>query len=185
MESIQVSFKEVLKKALNFFEEHGIHYVLFGAWAVNYWGQPRSTQDFDFLVLLSEEDFEKLKQKLKNLSSFQMDLEWHKHNPMITKRHARFTCHNVIVDITLPRDEHDEAVLKRRIKRDMSGIPLYVLTPEDSILQKLKTGRPKDFDDALSVFIKQKENIDFNYLRSWAKKLGIYEELNWLFTKVK
>ena len=180
----QSSFKETLKKVLNFFDTHHIDYVLFGAWAVNYWGQPRATEDFDFLVLLSEEDFQTLKEKVRQYPYFQMDEEWQKYNPMITHCHMRLRCNHVIVDIALPRDIHDEEVLKRRVKKSISDLTLYLPTPEDLITQKLKAGRGKDFDDALSIFIKQQKNIDFDYLRSWAKKLGTYEELNWLFTKV-
>ena len=88
------------------------------------------------------------------------------------------------MDITLPKDIHDQDVLKRKILKKIGSLELYIATPEDIILMKIKAGREKDLPDALAIFIKQQKNLDIDYLRSWAKKLGTYEELNWPFTKV-
>ncbi len=50
-----------------------------------------------------------------------------------------------------PRDRHDRQVFRRNRRKRLEGRFYSVVAPEDFILQKLKVGRPRDFEDALSV----------------------------------
>jgi hypothetical protein len=56
----------------------------------------------------------------------------------------------------------------------------WVASPEDLILQKLKVGRPRDFEDAATVLARQHRQIDLEYLYLWAERLGIVGELNYI-----
>jgi hypothetical protein len=60
---------------------------------------------------------------------------------------------------------------------------VWVLAPEDIILQKLKAGRPHDFTDAISFFTEQRNEFDHEYLNQWALRLGVREELDYLWTQ--
>jgi hypothetical protein len=51
---------------------------------------------------------------------------------------------------------------------------------EDFILQKIKVGRPRDFEDALSVVERSREKLDLNYLGEWAGRLGATAELDYI-----
>ena len=54
------------------------------------------------------------------------------------------------------------------------------MAPNDLIIMKMKAGRPRDFEDALSVLIAQRETIDEGYMVDWARRLGIADELSYL-----
>jgi hypothetical protein len=51
---------------------------------------------------------------------------------------------------------------------------------EDFVLQKLKVGRPRDFEDAVSVIERFRERLDRRYLERWAGRLGVLAELDYV-----
>ncbi|MCC6545499.1 MAG: hypothetical protein IT392_13560 [Nitrospirae bacterium] len=99
---------------------------------------------------------------------------------MIAKSQTRFIVINIPVDVMLPRDKHDKESLKRRKRKKIGNKMVYIIAPEDFVLQKLKVGRPRDFEDAVTVLERQSGNIDIPYLKKWAKRLHISDELNYI-----
>ena len=57
--------------------------------------------------------------------------------------------------------------------------------PEDLVILKLKAGRPRDFEDVISVVLRQGERLDEEYMKDWAKRLGLWEELMYCLTQSK
>jgi hypothetical protein len=76
-----------------------------------------------------------------------------------------------------PRDRHDQEIFRRKQKKRIGKKYCWVVSSEDFILQKLKVGRPRDFEDALSVVERLGDNLDRNYLEEWAGRLGVVAEL--------
>lgn len=173
-------FEKALKRVIHFFEEHSIKYALVGAWANNIWGRPRGTADIDILILIPEIDFESFKNELQNKANFSIDEAWNKYNPMIRHIQSRFIFKKIPIDIMLPRDKHDAEILNRRKKIKILNSNIYVSSIEDTIIQKIKIGRPRDFEDAASVLKKHKKNLDLKYLNKWANILNLSDKLNWL-----
>jgi hypothetical protein len=56
-------------------------------------------------------------------------------------------------------------------------------TNDLDFLQKLKVGRPRDFEDAVSVLEQLKDKLDRRYLEHWARKLGVTEELSYILAE--
>jgi len=44
----------------------------------------------------------------------------------------------------------------------------------------LKVGRPRDFEDALSVLERSRKMLDFEYLKHWSGRLGLAVELDYV-----
>ncbi|MGQ0555217.1 MAG: hypothetical protein ACT4PN_04640 [Nitrospiraceae bacterium] len=80
------------------------------------------------------------------------------------------------VDPRLPKDDHDQACLTRRRQYELGKLSLWIISPEDFALHKLKAGRAQDFIDVLSVLQRQAESLDRSYITDWVKQLGIWEE---------
>lgn len=76
----------------------------------------------------------------------------------------------------LPKDNHDQSCLTRRRQYELGGLSLWIISPEDLVLHKLKAGRAQDFIDVLSVLQRQATSLDYAYITDWAKRLGIWEE---------
>lgn len=173
------NISDALISIVEFFQRHRIPYALIGAMALNIYGRPRTTLDIDFLILLDEPGFSNIKDRAST-ENFRIDEEWAKWNPMITKSQTRFIVKNISVDVMLPRDEHDKESLKRRKRKRIGRKMLYIIAPEDFILQKLKVGRPRDFEGAVTVLERLSGDLDIPYMKRWANRLGIYEELNYI-----
>ncbi len=151
-------------------------YCLLGALALGAWGTPRTTQDIDILLSAEGPDRQRLVGDLGK-RGFAPDLEWVEHNPMIREYHLRLRRKVIALDLLFPRNAHDREVLARRRRQKLGNQTLWVVSPEDLILHKLKAGRAQDFVDVLSVFQHQKGMLDEGYLSGWAERLGILEEL--------
>jgi hypothetical protein len=156
-----------------------IAYALIGAWALAAWGRPRATADLDLLVLVNEEDLEHLSARMIQ-AGMELDEMWQEWNPMLRGFQLRFQSQGVTVDVMRPRDLHDQQVFQRRRKKRMDGRYYWVVSPEDFILQKLKVGRPRDFEDAISVVERRLKELDRVYLEHWARKLGVMDELSYI-----
>jgi hypothetical protein len=58
---------------------------------------------------------------------------------------------------------------------------LWVVSPEDLLLQKLRAQRDYDLTDAVSVVEEQRRGgLDETYLDSWARRLGVEQELSYV-----
>jgi hypothetical protein len=79
-----------------------------------------------------------------------------------------------------PRDAHDEQILKRRRKKRFHNRYFWFVSPEDLIVQKIKVGRPLDFEDATTVLEKCGPLLDRRHLERWASRLGLSAELDYI-----
>lgn len=156
-----------------------VRYAIIGAWALSLWGKPRATADVDFLVLVKGEELERLTAFMTG-TGMDVDEVWQQWNPLLRGSQVRFQHRGVTIDFLCPRDPHDQEIFKRRRKRRVDKKYYWVVSLEDFILQKLKVGRPRDFEDALAVVERFGEKLDRNYLREWAAKLRVTAELDYV-----
>lgn len=154
---------------------------MIGAWALAVWGRPRATNDVDFLVLVSEQDLGHLSDRLIQ-AGMALDETWVKWNPMLRGLQLRFHFQGTTVDLLRARDAHDQQVFQRKQKKRMDGRYYWVVSPEDFIIQKLKVGRPRDFEDALSVLERSGESLNRRYLQRWAGRIGVSAELKYILS---
>lgn len=159
-----------------------LRYMIIGGIAVSIWGRPRTTLDIDFVVLTDREGLDRFGARAER-RGFHIDRQWAEWNPMARANQLRLIHRNLRIDLLLPAGEHDRHALTRRCLRSWYHRRLWFVAPEDLILQKLKVGRPRDFEDALSIFEVQKGRLDEAYLLWWGGKLGIAAELCYVMRK--
>ena len=179
------AFLERIIKAL---EHANIPYMISGSIGSSFHGQPRATNDTDividpiaqqitaFIESLGRDYYvskEAAQQAIENRSMFNViDIQFgHKADLIICK------------DRPYSRQE-----FLRRSKTNFLGIDVYVLSPEDSILSKLEwsKGRQSEtqYKDALGVLMTQKDTLDYDYLKQWAKELGMDDAVNNLLKEI-
>lgn len=173
------SIAALLERIVACFRRERVPYVLIGAWALAVWGRPRATNDVDILVLVQEADLPALRDRIIQ-AGLTVDETWLKWNPLLRGFQLRFQFGGVVVDVLRPRDAHDEQVFKRKQRRRMDGRHYWIVSPEDFVLQKLKVGRPRDFEDALSVLERSGKSMDKRYLQRWADRIGVSAELRYI-----
>ena len=112
----------------------------------------------------------------------EIDELWQQWNPLLRGSQARLQYRGVSIDLLLPRDQHDEAIFRRLRKRRAAGRYYWVVSLEDFILQKIKVGRPRDFEDALSEVERFREKLGLKYLERWADRLHVSAELRYVIS---
>jgi hypothetical protein len=174
-----MSQQELLKKTVRFLEENKIEYMLTGSYSSSLQGEPRSTHDIDIIVALKKKDI------VRFLYSFPKD-NFYFEEQSIKEAIERQTMFNVIdlregdkIDFwIITNDPFDQSRFSRKISEEFFGIKIYISTPEDTILMKLKWANlsgssEKQFNDALSVYEVQYEKLDMQYINYWVDKLQL------------
>jgi hypothetical protein len=178
---------DTLKAALEVagvFEDLQIPYLLGGSLASSLYGIPRTTRDADLVADLRPEHVLPLASALAG--RFYIDTERAFH-----AIHHR-SSFNVIhlgtmtkVDLFVLRDHplsHQEMARRRRLPLTSEAV-LYVATPEDTLLQKLRWfemeggGSERQWEDVLGILKVQRSRLDLDYLERWAPELEVEDLL--------
>jgi hypothetical protein len=136
----------------------------------------------DFLVLAQCTDPQPFLDLLQT-TGFAINETWHDANPMareVVLRLAHPTAPHFPVDLVFSLGPFDRAVLDRRRAVDLRGLTVWMSSPEDLLLMKLRASRPRDFDDVISIAKNPRLQLDLPYLRDWADRLGLQGELHYV-----
>ena len=176
------NIKQALRTTVTILEEIGLPYAIVGALTLGFYGEGRATRDVDLLVDGDEASLDRVRAAAAQ-RGIPEDTEWLEQNPGLRYSHVRLMHGDVPVDVMLPRDDQDRSACGRKHIRSAIDRSFWVVSPEDFILQKMKAGRPRDFDDAIPFFTQEREQLDHEYLNRWALRLGVREELDYLWSQ--
>jgi hypothetical protein len=152
----------------------GIHYMLTGSFAMNYYAQPRMTRDIDLVVDLSDRSVDSI------VRLFEPDYYIPAEAVRVAIAHR--TMFNLIhqdsvikVDIIVLKDEpYRQEEFSRRRSITVGNDRIFIVSLEDLILSKLFWAR----DSRSEMQLRDVRNLlsadcDMGYLRSRAKTLGV------------
>jgi len=175
---------DFLKLMLEALEAARVDYLIGGAVAEWAWGEPRATQDLDFVIDLPMKALNKFSKELEKrdmLVPAEIMLDTMMENRADIPINAIHIYTGFKADLYLVRegDELRQSAFKRRMRVDY-GPPIgkvYVHSPEDLILYKLIylgiSGQPKHSRDIASILHSRKEDLDLRYIEEWVKRLGL------------
>lgn len=171
--------QELLSNVIGQLDAAGIAYMLTGSFASSLQGEPRSTHDIDLVVQLAPPHIDRLIQAFPSP-------EYYLSPDAIADAIRNRSMFNLIdtesgqrVDFWMTTDEpYDQSRFSRRRTGTIRGLSVWVSSPEDTILAKLRWARlsggsEKQFRDALRVFEVQGSALDRTYLDDWANRLGV------------
>jgi hypothetical protein len=174
-----MSQQDLLSKVVRALDESGCAYMLTGSFASSMQGEPRLSHDIDLVVDLRPQATPEL---LRRFPSPEFYLDEQSIRDAIRAR-TMFSLLQVSegdkVDFwMLTDDPFDIARFTRRQHEDVLGIHLFVSSPEDTILAKLRWaklsgGSEKQFCDALRVYEVQFGTLDMEYLTKWVGTLAL------------
>jgi hypothetical protein len=181
----------VLEKLTDVLDKLNIAYVIGGSFASSAYGTVRFTQDADIIVQSFSSVAEQFYEILK--SDFYISKE-----AMYQALQSR-TSFNIIhlttafkIDIFIQKENEFQMQMfsqSRKLPLGKSAKKVSFVSPEVIILLKLDWFRQSGCDserqwsDVQGVLAAQKENLDFEYLKNWAKKLGLNELLQKAITE--
>lgn len=183
--------EELLKKIGEILENLKIPYIVTGGIAVTVWGRPRFTADIDVVVALRVQKLDRLAEEL-----LQIDKDVYVDKLMMQRALERIGEFNFIhpssglkVDFWILKNNlFAKEQLTRKIRKEIAGVSVDFISPEDLILSKLlwhkESGSDRQLEDIGSVLRRQKK-LDWKYLRKWAKEQSTLKVLENLWKKNK
>jgi len=172
---------KALKEAIKVIKELKVDYCLFGGLAIAAYKRIRATMDVDLMVDISEKQFADFISGLEK-RGFKFD-----HKKGIIKignfEILRFIYTDkesqidVFVDCVNIKTEFQKEVLSRKQNLDILGTRVNIASCEDLILLKILAARPLDKVDAQVLIAENVKDIDRNYLKKWARELGVERRL--------
>ena len=165
--------EKLLKSLSTFLSKEKIKYAAIGGFAVLVYGEPRMTVDLDINIILSR----------KMINEFLVKAKKYGILPLLpnTKKLARET--GVIplrfkkgkedwrVDVILAENLLEYRAIERAKLMKVAGVKLSVISPEDLIIHKIASTRPRDHEDLRGILLRQKGKLDINYIRDMLKKI--------------
>ena len=170
-----------LSKLARRLEEARVPYMVTGSTASVVYGEPRATRDVDLVIDPSPAELETF------LSTLQADT-------YVSREAAREALvergmFNIVdldsgwkADLIFRKERpFSREEFSRRVRADVLGLSLWVLSPEDSLLSKLEWAKAGASDlqlrDAASIVKLLGETLDGSYLARWAAELGLSDLL--------
>ncbi|TET81507.1 MAG: hypothetical protein E3J43_00655 [Candidatus Heimdallarchaeota archaeon] len=168
---------ESLKRLVKYFDENNIPYVVVGGVSVFVLGRSRMTMDVDIILdhtKLNREEF------VNYLRKNNFDASLDDFIGFDEESHCTFFYKTGMfrIDVKGIYSSLDQESIERAIVGIYNDIKLKISNPVDLILFKLKFGSEQDYEDALAVYIRNKERIDHNFLTKKALKMEIKDELD-------
>ncbi|HEY8485847.1 MAG TPA: nucleotidyltransferase [Limnochordales bacterium] len=147
-----------------FLDGLGVAYVVIGGLAVQYWGEPRATQDVDVTVLVpggGEKEFlqrclQHFRPRIAGALEFALQ-----HRVLLV-----YASNGCPVDIALGLTGYESMLPRRARTVSFGGYPVRLIGVEDLIIHKCVAGRPRDLEDVRSILARQSK-VDLRYIRRW------------------
>lgn len=163
----------VIEELLKVFKKHQINLVLMGGIATSVWAKPRATFDIDGIIAISEERLKELLPELQKRGfKFNQKQPFKKIHDLVFLTLYFPPC-KTYVDLFIARSEFQKEIVKYAREVKYNKINVKVISPEDLILLKLKSGREKDMEDVREIIIENKGKLNYKYLEKWAQNLGV------------
>ena len=147
----------------------GIPYMVIGGFAVTLWGEPRMTQDVDVTIACEPSDTTLIAQVTRALPPRVAD-------PAKFAQETRIvpvsTSNGVSVDLILAGLPFEHSAIQRAIVVEIAGHAVKVCTPEDLVVHKVISERPRDREDVRGIVRRRGAQLDREYLDPIVEELA-------------
>jgi hypothetical protein len=144
----------------------GIKSMVVGGLAVAVWGEPRATRDADLKVLLERRDSPRL---LACLPADKYEVPINALDILERLGFLFIRCAGGLrIDLLLAETAFDaQAVARSRLVLALPSLNLVVCAPEDLIVYKMISTRPRDQADVPGILLRQRDSLDHQYVERW------------------
>ncbi len=165
---------DVLRDTARRLDELGVEYMLTGSFALGFYTEPRFTRDIDVVIALASDKIWAL------VKAFQED--YYISADAVEGAVRSRGMFNAISNKGITKVDfiiHQQSAFQteafnRRIRRDVEGQPVWVISREDLILSKLSWARDSESDFQLrDIGNLLAPSLDREYLERWMDDLGV------------
>lgn len=170
---------DLLRHIVDAFEALGIGYMIGGAQAAIFYGEPRLTRDIDVVAEVTPEHVAGLLERFPD-KDFYISAEAVRE--AIRDRGQFNIIHpasGLKIDVILPKDtDYDRVQFARRERHGMlEGRQAYFARPEDVILYKMlyfrEGGSERHVRDIIGILAVSESDLQMAYIADWAARLGL------------
>ena len=160
--------RAVLLASLDAVDAGQFEYLLYGGLAAALWGEPRYTEDVDFVIFVPERHaYRFLRVAMKHGFAVDEDLAIQQIQVSGWARlplgEPKSPWH---LDLTLGDSPFDKSALSRRKQVELFDRKVWVASPEDLLIYKLVSWRDRDVMDVHGI-VKRQKSLDLAYLKKW------------------
>ena len=167
------SLEKALRSVASFVGERGTPYMVIGGVANLAWGVPRTTLDIDLTVWAPEGAEAAL---VAALAAAFKALPEDPAGFAADTRVLPLEVEGFRVDVILGQLPYEERAIRRARPVDMGGFAVRVCSPEDLVVHKVLSERPKDLEDVRGIIRTQAVALDRAYLDPLVR--GLAEDLS-------
>jgi hypothetical protein len=164
-QSITISVADALERC-------GIPYMLSGSFASNYYGIPRSTKDADFVIQTKSALGSEILSVLGTNFALDPQLSFETNTGTFRQLLSHKGTAFKVEIFMLSQDTHDQSRFSRRRQVPLFETRIWLPSPEDVIVTKLRWARGKDTEDVRAVIAVQYKNLDWTYIEEWCRSHG-------------
>jgi hypothetical protein len=161
--------QDALQALAEWLDREHVPYMVIGGFAATMWGEPRFTRDLDVTVLVADERLDSVVRQLcSDFTALVAD-------PLRFVGETRVLPLMVVstpVDVIFAALPYEEQAIARARTIKLSRRDVQVCSPEDLILHKIVSPRPRDHDDVESIFRHRSADLDFAYLDPRVEELA-------------
>lgn len=172
----------VALRLVELLEAHEIPYMMMGGLTVSIWGIPRATYDVDLTLGVDEMGLAKFIDLMKR-AEFEVDPPFERgfRDVLAGMEKIRLewwtqASRRIEIDVFLVTTPYQKSAFSRKRRVRIEQREMWAIDPADLILHKLVAGRPKDVADVQNILAIQGVG-DEGYVREWAGRLGVAQEL--------
>lgn len=164
------ALEQALGVLARFLEERQVPYMIIGGIANLVWGAPRSTLDVDASVLVEEAAWPELIKALRQ--TFRVIPK----EPIAFLRETHVlpleTNDGVRIDLVWAMLPYEHKAIARATAEDVAGQRVRVCRPEDLIIHKIISDRPKDREDVRAIVHHHGSRLDRKYLNGMVRQVA-------------
>ena len=174
---------DVIRMVAGALEGEGVSYAVTGSIASSIHGEPVTSLDVDMVTFMSADQAARVAGRLGPRLYADADML---RRAAVEHRMANFIdgSSGFKVDISVLADTaYHRELMRRRVKITSPDIgdTFWVVSPEDIVLMKLEWRKEsrseKQWRNALSVLKVRGHQLDWSYLRDWAGRMGVLDDL--------
>jgi hypothetical protein len=162
-------FEEILSRIGKVFQRHGLPYMIIGGQAVLLYGEPRLTRDIDITLGVDIDRLDELLTVAQELAlkPIPRDIPAFVKETMVFPAIEETT--GIRVDFIFSFSPYETQAIQRASKISILNQDVCFASPEDLIIHKIFSGRPRDLEDVRSILLKN-PHLNFQYIEDWLKE---------------
>lgn len=164
------SLEQALVRLARFLKAKKIPYMVIGGVANLFWGVPRTTLDIDITIQVKEDSRKRLASEIKHQYHLRVK------NPVAFIEQTNVLpledANGVRIDLIFAKLPYEFKAIRRSKPMRVQGEWIQVCTPEDLIVHKIISDRPRDREDIQGIISSAKDRLNKRYLDPIVKELA-------------